>query len=283
MVQVMHLYVDDSGTRNLNHSPVQLPAHGHDWFALGGILIKQENEFEARQAHAEFFEKWNLDPDTDFLHSADIRNRTGCFTFLSGLDSFDKNRFMLDLNEMLMGPAYTGFACVIDRPGYEARYREKYGREQWSLCKTAFAVVVERAAKLAIQQGYKLKVFVERSDRVVDGWMKGYYDHMRDHGMPFDAGNSEKYGPLSQAQLHDVLYEFRKKGKSSPLMQVADLYLWPMAIGGYDPNNRAYQALLERKRIIDCELTNEELAHLGVKYSCWELAKAAAEKEKART
>ncbi len=53
-------------------------------------------------------------------------------------------------------------------------------------------------------------------------------------------------------------------------MQIADLYLWPMCIGGYDKNNQAYRALFEAKRLVDCELSEHETPMLGIKYSCFE-------------
>ena len=46
----MHFYMDDSGTRNPDRHPGRTPAHGYDWFALGGVLIKQEDEESARAA-----------------------------------------------------------------------------------------------------------------------------------------------------------------------------------------------------------------------------------------
>src|SRR5258707_9328338 len=93
MVQVMHLYLDDAGTRNLNHAPGAVAADGYDWFALGGVLIKQEDEHEARAHHLKFMESWNLDPDVVLLHSADIRNKTGEFTWLAGLIADERARF----------------------------------------------------------------------------------------------------------------------------------------------------------------------------------------------
>jgi hypothetical protein len=44
MVDVIHFYMDDSGTRHPDHDPGRRPAHGHDWFGLGGVLIEQKNE-----------------------------------------------------------------------------------------------------------------------------------------------------------------------------------------------------------------------------------------------
>jgi uncharacterized protein DUF3800 len=266
----MHLYLDESGTRHPDRSPGKRAAHDRDWFALGGVLLKQEDEYTARQHHALFMENWGLDPDVDLLHSTEIRNKTGRFSWLGALTQAEHDRFLNDLYELMSAPPFLGFACVIDRPGYNARYREKYGREQWSLCKTAFSVLVERAAKYAQGAGYRLKVFVERSDRGVDGWMEGYYEQLRAQGLPFDADSMGKYSPLTPEQLKQTLYEFRTKNKTSPVMQIADLYLWPMAMGGYHRSNRTYARLMEDRKLIDAHLSGDDVAMLGIKYSCWD-------------
>lgn len=271
MVDVMHLYLDDSGTRHPDKMPGRVPAHGYDWFSLGGVLIKQEDEAAARQMHNDFMKEWNLNPEDVFLHSSDIRGKTGDFTWLGKLSRVEHTRFLNGLYQVMSEPPFLGFACVIDRPGYNHRYLEKYGRQRWALCKTAFAVVVERAAKYARDRGYKLKVFVERGDKKVDAWIKDYYKNLRENGMPFSAEGMEKYSPLTPDQLRDTLYEFRTKNKSSPIMQIADLYLWPMSIGGYHRSNITYQRLLNDGKLIDAHLADEEVPHLGVKYSCWNL------------
>jgi hypothetical protein len=113
-------------------------------------------------------------------------------------------------------------------------------------------------------------VFVEKSDKIVDGWTRGYYEHMRESGMPFDAANMGKYAPLTRAELKETLYEFRIKRKSSPVMQLADLYLWPMSIGGYDKSSRTYARLFADKKLIDCLMAPDVIPRLGIKYSCWE-------------
>jgi hypothetical protein len=170
---VMHLYLDDTGTRHPDHNPGRRAAHGYDWFGPWRRMIKQEDEVLARTAHAEFMQRWGLDPDIVFLHSAEIRHQSENFTWLGGLSAGEKARFHGDLSDLMIRPPVLGFACVIDRPGYNYRYRERYGRDSWSLCRTAFSVLVERAAKYANAHGHKLKVFVEKADRVTDGWMKG--------------------------------------------------------------------------------------------------------------
>jgi hypothetical protein len=76
---------------------------------------------------------------------------------------------------------------------------------------------------------------------------------------------------MTREELRSTLYDFKAKAKSSPLMQFADLYLWPMAIGGYHRSNRPYLYLMERGKLIDSQLTNEERVAVGIKYSCWDL------------
>jgi hypothetical protein len=159
---------------------------------------------------------------------------------------------------------------VIDRPGYNRRYLSLYG----------LSVSVERAAKLARREGYKLKVFVERSDKITDDRMEQYYDELRRAGMPFDGSTSGRYAPLTATQFAETLYEFRTKDKGSPMMQVADLCLWPICMGGYDPTNRPYTLLRRCGKLIDSRLAPDDVPMLGIKYSCWELV--IAQKTEAR-
>ena len=102
---------------------------------------------------------------------------------------------------------------------------------------------------------------------------------MRDQGMPFSVDSSGKYAPLAPQELRETLYDFQLKYKSSPLVQFADLYLWPMCIGGYDNNNLPYKRLKSDGKLIDCLLAEEELPALGIKYSCWELVQTREDKK----
>ena len=269
----MHFYMDDSGTRNPDRHPGRVPAHGYDWFGLGGVLIKQEDEETGRRAHADFCRRWNV---TDPLRSADIRGKAGAFAWLGKIEKAEREKFLEELYQLMAVIPVIGHACVIDRPGYNARYLEKYGRSRWLLCKTAFSVSVERAAKFARDQGYKLKVYVEKGDKKTDRHVKQYYDDLRNDGMPFNPDTSGKYAPLNAAELADTLYEFRIKAKTSPLIQMADLYLWPICMGGYHVQNRTYARLKEDEKLIDCLLEPDQVPELGIKYSCWELATAPA-------
>lgn len=267
MAKVINLYMDDSGTRHPDHNP-SLPKHGYDYFALGGILIKQEDETIARQLYSNFCQQWDI---TYPLHSVEIRGKSENFAWLGKLNKDELNLFIEQLYQVLEKSPIIGIACVIDRPGYNHRYREKYGRQRWSLCKTAFTVLVERAAKYADSQGYKLRVLPEKCNKDEDKTLKGYYDKLKSEGMPFEQSTSSKYVPLKVDDFKRLLYEFKLKEKTSPMIQLADLYLWPMAIGGYDPNNRTYKRLIEDRKLIDCLYSQEEISYLGIKYSCFDL------------
>ncbi|KZX52335.1 hypothetical protein A3711_08560 [Erythrobacter sp. HI00D59] len=177
---------------------------------------------------------------------------------------------------MLASVPVLGLACTIDRPGYNQRYFEKYGRERWSLCKTAFSVIVERAVKRARSDTRKLRIYAERADKDSDSKLRQYYEELRAEGMPFAGGGDAKYHPLSQPELKETLREFRLKYKSSPMVQLADLYLYPMCRNGYEPY-RPFKEFQDANRLIDCELSADERPALGIKYSCFDLVNRKAE------
>jgi hypothetical protein len=275
MPKAFSLYMDDTGTRHPDHKVGREAAHQHDWFALGDYLVAEESEHVIRDAHKAFCDKWKT---TEPLRSADIRAKAEGFRWLRKLDAAERDRFYEELYQLIAGIPVLGIACTIDRPGYNHRYREKYGRNRWQLCKTAFSITVERAAKYARAQDAKLRVYVERGDKKTDAQVKAYYDEMRTIGMPFSGDTSGKYAPLTAAQLSETLYDFKTKKKSSPMAQIADLYAWPIAIGGYDKGNRPYARLHSDMKIIDCMLSAEEIPHLGCKYSCFDLVNGGAQK-----
>ena len=267
MPKILSLYLDDSGTRNPDRKrPEKLQFR--DWFALGGYTVYEENESLVRTAHATFCEAWRIEYP---LHSYDIRAQTEKFAWLGQIEEQERNRFLRQLSEMLLKIPILGHACVIDRPGYNNRYQEKYGRRTWMLCQTAFSVVCERAAKQAIREGRKLRIYIEERDKSVDDMIRGYYFDLRSKGMPFAEGGAAQYAPLSRDELNNTLYDLDFKNKSSPMAQIADLYTYPMARGGYDPEYFPYTQLHASNRLIDNHLKREEVPHLGIKYSCFDL------------
>lgn len=239
-------------------------------FALGGILINDEEVPAAEAALDAFRAAWPQMKDSP-LHSYEIRGSHKNFAWL-GSEPGLKARFMTHLQTMLLSLPVIGIACVIDRPGYNEKYKERYAGKRWMLCKTAFAISVERAAKWAIQNERKMRVFIEKSNKKEEASMQGYYKAMRAAGHCFDPGGAAQYLPLEAKALKSCLYEFKPKPKSSALMQVADLMLWPMSMGGYDPENRVYKTLLQEGKLIDCHMDAAERPVRGIKYSCLPVA-----------
>jgi hypothetical protein len=88
--------------------------------------------------------------------------------------------------------------------------------------------------------------------------------------MPFAAPTSGKYAPLTAAEFGATLYEFKPKNKTSPMAQLADLYLWPMCMGGYHASNKPYARLIADGKLIECFLPQEAWPMLATKYSCFD-------------
>ncbi|MGH8763760.1 MAG: DUF3800 domain-containing protein [Nitrosospira sp.] len=271
MNKILNFYMDDSGTRQPDKSKSK-QERNFDWFALGGILIAENDEEQARREYASFRDQWKISYP---LHSYDIRNHARDFQWLSQLRQFDKHKyaeFYTSLQTLLLNLPVMGLACVVDRPGYNHRYQTTFGRGRWSLCKTAFTIAVERAAKYAMKRGMRLRVMAERCNVKEDEWLTKYYGDLKVSAAPFNSVTSAQYMPLSPQNFADILYEFKLKKKSSPLIQIADMYLWPICMGGYDETNLPYQALTKANRLVGLSIGKEE-ADLGIKYSCFDLVK----------
>lgn len=263
------LYLDDSGSRMPDHKPDAARADGMDWFALGGVLIDKADRNLALEMYDAFITNWGIDYP---LHSTKIRGRRDTFRWL-GQDAVAAERFHRELGEMLIGMPLTGIACVIDRPGYNARYAEKYGDQRWLMCKTAYAILIERALKFAMAAGADLEVFFEEAGKNEDRALLSYHKTLKAKGMPFDEGKSSGYSGLAPEEFRKgVLGDpQRVTKKNSPLVQIADLYLYPMVKAGYQAGYPPYEQLLAARRLIDAHLSEGECATLGIKYSCFEL------------
>jgi hypothetical protein len=244
-----------------------------DYFALGGILIHEDDIGALVAAHHTFTAKWQI---TGPLHSTRIRGRRGTFAWL-GKDASKESDFLIDLETMILGLPITGIACVVDRPGYVARYAERY-KEPWLLCKTAFAILAERAAKYAASCDAQLEIYFEESGEHEDRAIQSYARALRKEGMPFDATTSSGYQALRGEDFRSIIVGLPKRvTKKVPMMQISDLVLYPMVKGGYDPGYRPYVKLMEAAQIIDGELDPKDRPSLGVKYSCFDKKKEGPE------
>jgi hypothetical protein len=269
MVQALHLYIDDSGSRHPDREPRD--AGANTWFGLGGVLLRESDEGDARGRFDAFRTRWAMHLHEAPLHSHEIRQRKGPFAWLKTSEPEESAAFFAGIGELIAASPILCTACVIDRSGYMARYLPKYdASKRWALCKTAFSVLLERAVKYALREKCLLRVFVERSDKATDARMLAYYDELREVGMPFAPSSMASYLPLEANAFRNTLYDFKTKNKSSPMMQLADVCLYPICRAGYDRTGRDYQSLVVSRKLIDCVVPHDDVRFFGVKYSCFD-------------
>ena len=168
-----------SGSR-YSDKPQAQRADGMDYFALGGVLIDEAKIGAVLASHAALSDRWEL---TVPLHSTKIRGRRGAFSWLS-TDQAKADAFLADLESFILDAPIVSMSCVIDRPGYVARYAEKHP-EPWLLCQTAFAILIERAAKYAQERDGRIAVYFEEAGKKEDRSILGYMKALKSVGMPF--------------------------------------------------------------------------------------------------
>jgi Protein of unknown function (DUF3800) len=267
-----YFYADDSGSRFSDRNP-DPRRDGINCFALGGILIADADRAAMQAAHSAFCQRWNISYP---LHSTAIRGRRNNFVWL-GADAATESAFLADLEKFLLSLPVLAFAVVIDRLGYNLRYKEKYGDQRWWMCKSAYNILIERVCKHVDAQGGTLSIRFEQTGKAEDRALIGYGKDMKRHGAPFDADNSRQYKALAAADYQRIIEgDPQRLTKDSPAIQIADLCLYPMVKAGYDPEYAPWLNMLAAGRVIDALLTEEERPLLGVKYSCFDGENAKA-------
>ena len=261
-----YLYIDDHGSRNPDHEP-DIRDDGMNCFSFGGILVRYDDIDSIVSSYKKFCLEWKISYS---LHSTDIRGMRKDFRWLQD-NTKDASRFHIELNNFLKGIPVIGFATVVNRPGYNTRYKDKYGNDRWQLCKTSYSILVERVAKYVSSQNGTFEVYFEQSGKKEDRTLKHYAKSLKTEGLPFNKNSSKKYTPLSNNDFRRLMLgEPREKSKKCIFTQIADLYLYPMVKRKYDLNYRAWIELYSAKRVIDAILEGEALEENGIKYSCFD-------------
>lgn len=261
-----YLYIDDSGTRFPDRQESNRD-DGMDHFALGGILIEKDNEKILLQKYKNFCSKWNI---TYPLHSTKIRGMRDTFSWLED-SAKRKEDFLEELNNFLIDIPVIGFAAVIHRPGYNKRYEEKYGDKRWLMCKTTFSILIERVAKYVFEQEGTFEIRFEQTGKREDRAIIQYARDLKNVGSPFNQETSGRYNEFISSDYKKVLMgEPRRGTKSNLFIQIADLYLYPMAKRGYDSEYRGWKNLFDNKKVIDALLVENLWNEKAIKYSCFE-------------
>jgi hypothetical protein len=264
------LYFDDTGSRDPDKNNSPIPRNDHmDCFGLGGILVKKEDVDEILLKHTAFCKEWRIDYP---LHSSRIRGGQGKFGWLKKPEN--AGEFLPALQDFLLSLPFVGIACIVDRQGYVDRYKGQYNDQLWFLCKTAFSILIERSAKFADDHGRKLEIIFEEAGKKEDRNIVHYLRTLKREGNPFRQQMSENYTPLNADDYKRIILgEPRRKTKNVPLLQIADLVLYPIAKGGYDPNYKPYKKLKDAGKLIDCHFSSGQIPFRGIKYSCFNVVR----------
>jgi len=258
-------YMDETGSRHPDKK-ADKSREGRDWFGLGGILIRGEHNDAARDLVTAFADRWHLSSP---IHLTDMMAERKGFAWLGRRSQEQRDSFWRDWHKTLTDAEVIGLGCIVDRPGYVARgYLEKHS-DRWMLCRSAFDISVERAAKIAAREGRKLHIVFEQ-DAGINDTIHGYFKNLKENGLAFDANNSGKYAPLTREQFGETLGRIQHKPKSHTMLQLADTYIYAMARHRYDQRFPLYRHLRDKSRIADFALPNDCLPHMGVKYYCFD-------------
>lgn len=265
---LMHLYLDDSGSRHLDKNMANPDSHPR-WFALGGVLVREEDEASCKTAYDAFVRAWPQIRSP--LHISDMRSERKGFKWLERLGDDERSRFWSEYRAFLSALPVAGVACVIDRPGYAGRgYGKREGDKKWLLCRSAFDIVVERSAKVAALEKRRLRVRFEGADPTTDARIEDYFRQLKQVGLGFDQANSEKYAPMPADDLAAVLIDLERKDKRNRMMQIADTFVYALALGGYNRKFDIFRRLLEHGRLVTSQVPSELAPQLGIKYYCFD-------------
>jgi hypothetical protein len=116
---------------------------------------------------------------------------------------------------------------------------------------------------------YRILRQLQRGDD--ESRIKSYYVDLLNRGLPFDSVTSAEYALLRAADFKDTLIELRFKAKTSPPMQLADLYLWPIAMHRYGRGGLPYEKFREAGTLIEAKLSSNLISSRGAKCSCFQL------------
>ena len=89
------------------------------------MLLLDRDVAALKARYAELCARWSI---TYPLHSSEIRSRVENFRWLRQRSDTERAEFFEDIAKLVTSSELAATACVIDRPGYNHRYREKYGR-----------------------------------------------------------------------------------------------------------------------------------------------------------
>lgn len=248
------LYIDESGSSH--------PKDSYPYFSMGGILLYHEDKKQIDRLVFDFKQRWNIGGP---LHSHEIRHRINHFEWLKSSSS--ASEFYEELSELIRDAPVIVVGCVVNKEGYFRRYEQQYLSDIWDMRKSVFAIVIERSVKVIdVLGGRRMAVRFEPSTSRFNNMLVEIHRGLVREGMPFDKTNSSKHRPLSRECLKARLADIQRRDKSSNLMQLADLCLYPLVRKIDNPDDKAYKILQSK---LSDNVEKNRADELGVKYFCF--------------
>lgn len=265
MTKTCTFYMDETGNRH-HDKKADASRINKDWFAFGGVIVRSEDAENMKQSVRDFGSRWRLRTPA---HITDMLAQKKGFAWLGTRSQEEVEKFWDDWRRVLCDSPAIGLGCVIDRPGYVKRgYLESYN-DKWLLCRSAFDIAVERAAKIARLEDRKLHIVFE-SDPAMNDKVKSYFQNLKTNGLAFDGERSNRYAPLTKEQFAETLGRIDHKPKEHPILQIADSYIYAIARHKYEQRYWLWRHLRDRKRIADFAVPDGMSKTLGVKHYCFD-------------
>lgn len=205
------MYLDESGDHKLNKINPTYPI-----FVLGGVIASRQYVREVVDPRMRQFKLKHFGRDNVILHTVDMRNNAGDFTFLTDPDR--RSQFYSDLNAMLEDLDYQVVACVIRKDQHVTRYREN-AADPYLL---GLEVLIER---FCMELGDDLDsgfISAEKRNPALDRELMEAWEELR------TGGYGTGYTSSRRIEERIIGFDLRNKKPNLAGMQLADLVITPI-------------------------------------------------------
>ena len=139
---------------------------------------------------------------------------------------------------------------------------------------TAFLLAMVAAGLIAEDRRTgAMELYFEGAGKAEDRALIDYMRDLKARGHDFDKDTAAGYDGLSPDDFKRLcLGKPLRRTKATPMIQIADLVLYPMAKAGYVADYPPYVKLKAAGKLIDAHLPADALATRGIKYSCFDAA-----------
>lgn len=201
------MYLDESGSHNLRVVDPDYPI-----FVLGGIIVDTTQALGDMEWRIKSLKRRHFGRDGIILHSTDIHHAKRGFERLA--DPNRRDRFYLELSNLLQTLDYQIVACAIDKTAHVKRYKKR-ARDPYYY---ALSVLVERFY-LELQEHGKEEgtIIAEKRNELLDDYLAQEWKRL----------NTQGTGPLNPKSLQEVITSLDTRAKSENIagLQVADIVL----------------------------------------------------------